>query len=50
MGEIIGSLADMSAVLGNIRAATEIRKGNKITKVIVVSSGLIVGVLLTLVL
>jgi len=35
MGEIIGSLADMSAVLGNIRAATEIRKGNKITKVIV---------------
>ena len=35
MGEVIGSLADMAAVLGNIRAAEEIRKGSGFTETMV---------------
>ena len=38
LGEIVDDLADMSAALGNIRAAVEIRRGNRITEAIVVSS------------
>ena len=38
MGNIITSLADLSATLGNLDTAEEIRKGNGITENIVVSS------------
>ena len=38
MGEIITSLADLSASVGDVRAAEEIRRGNKIIDHIVVSS------------
>ena len=36
MGQIISSLADMFAVLGNVNTSEEIRKGNRITETIVV--------------
>ena len=38
MGKIITSLADLSATLGNLNAAEEIRKGNEYAEKIVVSS------------
>ena len=38
MGEIITSLADLSASVGHVKAAEEIRRGNKIIDHIVVSS------------
>ena len=37
LGNIIDSLADMTAVVGNHRAADDIRKGNLVTEKIMVS-------------